>query len=134
MKEKFKETLSNILSYLLKVERRTLLWTNPSPTSPFAAQTVSLDLRDYVAVEVEAKTGASIDQYTTHKFDVGGGGLITNFQLNDTWYMRQMTANSTGIIFANGRYCYMSNGGNGVLDAVCIPTKIYGIKYGGGTA
>lgn len=110
-------------------EFKKLLWTNPSPTTAFNAQTVSLDLTNYDVVEVEAKTGASIDQYTTHLFDVGGGGIITNFQLNDTWYMRQMTVNSTGIIFANGRYCYMSNGGNGVLDSVCIPTKIYGIRY-----
>ena len=30
-----------------------LLWTNPSPTSEFAAQTVSLDLTEYNGVIVE---------------------------------------------------------------------------------
>ena len=42
MKDKFKETLTHILSYLLKVERRTLLWTNPS--NIYGAGTVALDL------------------------------------------------------------------------------------------
>ena len=34
-------------------EYRKLLWTNPSPTSSFAAQTVTLDLSSYDDVEIE---------------------------------------------------------------------------------
>lgn len=33
-------------------EYRKLLWTNPSPTSAFSAQTITLDLSDFDAIEI----------------------------------------------------------------------------------
>lgn len=108
---------------------RCLLWTNTNPTADFAPQTVSIDLTDYNEVEIVAKHSTGTNQTVTQKFAVSdGGGVITIFQLNDTWYMRQLTLTNSGITFASGRYCYMSNGGNGELYSVCIPIRIYGIK------
>lgn len=108
---------------------RCLLWTNTNPTAEFAPQTVSVDLSDYNEVEIEARNSTSNSDSVTQNFSISsGGGILTIYQLNDTWYMRQLTISNSGITFASGRYCYMSNGGNGELYAVCIPVRIYGIK------
>lgn len=122
--------MGNTIIPKLFSDYRKLLWTNPNPTSAFSAQTVSLNLTDYDEVEIEARNSTSNSDSVTQNFSFSsGGGILTIFQLNDTWYMRQLTLTNSGITFASGRYCYMTNGGNGVLDAVCVPTKIYGIKY-----
>lgn len=108
---------------------RCLLWTNTNPTAEFAPQTVSIDLTDYKEVEIIARNSTTNSESVTQKFPISNdGGVLTIFKLNDTWYMRQLTISNSGITFASGRYCYMTNGGNGELDAVCIPLRIYGIK------
>lgn len=108
---------------------RCLLWTNANPTTEFVPQTVSIDLTDFNEVEIVARNSATTNETVTQKFSISDiGGILTIFQLNDTWYMRQLTISNNGITFASGRYCYMSNGGNGDLNSVCIPIRIYGIK------
>ena len=108
---------------------RTLLWANTSPTTEFAPQTVNIDLTDYKEVEILARNSSTNSESVIQKFPISNGsGVLTIFQLNNTWYMRQLTITNSGITFASGRYCYMENGGNGELYAVCIPVRIYGIK------
>ncbi|MBQ5900532.1 MAG: hypothetical protein IIW86_01595 [Clostridia bacterium] len=102
----------------------TLLWTNPSPTVAFAAQTVSLDLSSYEAVMVKFFTVTDTPRYFTHIMFIDGnswavsaiGGSASNR------YNRLVTVSTTGLVFTNG---YM-NGTSGTKNAV--PTEIYGIK------
>ena len=112
--------------------KRTLLWINPSPTSSFAAQVISLDLSNFDEVEIVTKHNAdTTNQAVMQKFAISdGGGVITSFQMNDTWYMRRVTLSSSGVTFAEGRYCYMANGQNGALNGTCIPVRIYGLRGG----
>ena len=137
MKDKFKETLSNIFSYLLKVERRTLLWTNPS--NIYGAGTVALDLSDYDEVEILA-AGFQTSNYVYSRCPVGKDGLIQAFTTspdnasNAYTFMnsasRHYTVNSTGITFNNGQMTYAGSAYQN-WNSRAVPLKIYGIKSGG---
>lgn len=99
-----------------------LLWTNPSPTSEFTAQTVSLDLSEYAGVIVEFYHGDN-QQYVSSRVYVKktdnfsnkfGGGFVV-----DAAYAKNILAlNNEGIQFDN------TNPNN----TACIPYKIYGDK------
>ena len=129
MKEKFKETLTNILSYLLKVERRTLLWTNPSPTSPFAAQTISLDLSNYDAVDVEFRHWTNKDcRVTTRNYLNEGEGVGIGTSTDATSYgnyRRGFKMHENGVQFWGGTSNASADNNS------TIPVRIWGVKLGG---
>lgn len=99
-----------------------LLWTNPSPTSAFTAQTVNLDLTVYTGVIVEFYHGDA-QQYVSSRVYVKktddfskkfGGGFVV-----DAAYAKNILAlNDEGIQFDNGS----------PNNTACIPYKIYGVK------
>ena len=110
-------------------EYRKLLWTNPSPSSNFSAQTVSLDLSDYD--EIELFYAGTTDYANTAidyiKVAIGKGGLL-NMSANEIWW-RYVTASSTGVTFDTG-YRTPTYGANSTADnKFIIPLKFYGIKY-----
>ena len=137
MKDKFKETLSNILSYLLKVERRTLLWSNPS--NIYGTGTVALDLSDYDEVEILA-AGFQTSNYVYSRCPIGKDGLIQVFTTspdnasNAYTFMntasRHYTVTQTGITFNNGQMTYAGSAYQN-WNSRAVPLKIYGIKSGG---
>lgn len=143
MKDKFKETLMNILSYLLKVERRTLLWTNPSPTSSFAAQrTVPLDLSNYDEVEVSFMLWTGYQQTSNiMRCKVGANAIVTAVASSNSYAVgsypdplaRGMAVSVTGVQFGGGVESNPASGSNTYkyADHVLIPYQIYGIKSGG---
>lgn len=99
-----------------------LLWTNPSPTSEFTAQTVNLNLSEYIGVIVEIKYDINNEHVSsrvyakktdnfTNKF---GGGFIAQ----DANAINILSLNDSGIQFGNA-----SPNKTG-----CIPYKIYGVK------
>lgn len=141
MKDKFKETLSNILAYLLKVERRTLLWTNPSPTSDFGTQPISLDASAYDELEIYyTDYKAHNDIMPALRVSVGQAGSMNAFFGGSTYDSgvvfvanRRFAVTSTYVSFGNGNGSIPNNGWSTRND-MCIPQKIYGIKSGGGTA
>lgn len=57
----------------------TLLWTNPSPTSDFASQTISLDLKDYTFVAIELI-------FSKSTYSSGERGIVILPKLNITSY------------------------------------------------
>ena len=140
MKDKVKETLSNILAYLLKVERRTLLWTNPSPGSDFASQQVALSLNDYDEVEivyvdyklysdVPPRLRIPLNQYGSMIALFGGSTYETGVPFFAT---RKAVAYPTYILFGQGNGSHPTLNWT-VRNDMCIPWKIYGINQGGGT-
>ena len=134
MKDKFKETLTNILSYLLKVERRTLLWENPNISTAFAPQTISLDLRKYDAVEISFKhyfSGDTPQSMARAEKNVTCCCAVPTYS-NRSLPRRDFKATDTGVTFGYGSgfddtYTWYAQNNNWA-----IPVKIYGIKYGGG--
>lgn len=106
---------------------RTLLWTNPSPTSSFGAQTVSLDLSHYDSIEIEYVMQAQYQVSISAHASVGVSAYL--FGAAGGNYARQITITTTGVQFAAGIY-YAAYGGGGATtsNTVLVPIRIYGIK------
>ena len=122
---------------LVGVETRTLLWTNASPTSEFANQTLSLSLSEYDAVEIECCYGSSYTNVVetgiykksyTQQYMTCHGDIKTN---NTGFYISQrlVTVTASGITFGKGTYKNISAAAKGAEgNNYCVPLKIYGIK------
>lgn len=108
--------------------RRDLLWTNPSPTASFAAQTVSLDLSGYDEVEIVSvrSTTSTIYGCDTIKKQYSPGSVsVLGNAANVQPVYRSVQVSDTGVTFTTG---YLSgNTGNNAVWAV--PVAIFGIKF-----
>lgn len=123
-----KKVLTKILG---QCEFKTLLWTNPNPTSNFSAQTISLDLSEYDAVDVVAIASRTSDKMGTCRIYFGAPVSQGLYLLGDdaTKHARDLTLHTDGITFQNGYYQYMSSGASKTTDSgQAIPYKIYGVK------
>ena len=122
-----------------RVTTTTLLWTNPSPTTAFVAQTVPLDLSNYDAVKIVALFVENTNSSFVTELPVGSEDrAISYFYLNTTnttnastflnGCSRTASVSTTGITFGKGQMIYI---GNSYVDwnNRAIPWKIYGIKY-----
>lgn len=98
-----------------------LLWTNASPTSAFAAQTLAISLADYEIVMIESKQGSTFCNV----------GEITIMFSRDSYYpcTRDVTTTTTGISFGSGlQRTECPGSGTATVNGLCIPRRIYGIK------
>lgn len=119
-----------------EIQTRKLLHTNT--TSPFNAQTISLDLTDYDYVEVWFMQGGTSDGLLPNPLQVPIGefrsimnvhALLTS-GVNENTGGRLVTASTTGITFGN--YAYKNRRSGGTLTTAnnfAVPHYIYGIKY-----
>ena len=120
---------------LTGVETRTLLWTNASPTSAFAAQTISLDLSGYDAVEIEYYGSITVAASYIIKGKIGEPFFLFGYlnpqstSAHINLLSRSVSTATSGITFEGGfskrtsDSTVYSNNNN-----YCIPYKIYGIK------
>lgn len=120
--------------------QKKLLWTNASPTSSFAAQTISLDLSGYdmvLIVHLSNQTDgtfACVSDTLPKSIGVGKGHLIYGgFIYNATVANRGsdghrgLTFSDAGIAFENA--VRTTEGlGTAQNNALCVPYQIYGIK------
>lgn len=119
---------------------KTLLWTNPNPTSNFSAQTVTLanDANQYDMLMVESRYGATEDSISssfleptvTTRQTVMSARYVVN--ATTTIVMRDATINGTQITITTGRYIVPNGMGEGTQYA--IPLKIYGINFSGASS
>lgn len=103
----------------------TELWTNPNPTSNFAAQTVSLDLSGWSFIAIVTSFSASHDYQTTHLVRVGDTSPLDTGNLFTTMYTakRSASVSSNGVTFSTGyRNTTETTGTN-----YCIPLAVYGV-------
>lgn len=125
---------------LVGVETRTLLWTNASPTSEFAAQTLDSsdgipDLSGYDAVEIVCRYSKTDDTRMRYICDVGGSSSMywfyytaTDGKYTGVRSRNGVSASTTGVTF-NTCYGKAGNSSNSTAnDGYIIPTEIYGIK------
>lgn len=113
---------------------KELLWNNPSPTTAFPAQTLSLDLSKYEGVIIRCaySTGYNTDTQKPYQIfnyvpkDGVAHWMSTCLSSNGTGYYwkRQATVTDSGITFSDANYG-TSSAGNGYM----IPTEIYGYVY-----
>ena len=119
-------------------EYKKLLWTNPSPTSSFAAQTIIVpDISEYDDLEMVTR-GGSITTGNTFKYPVAqllegnvhwlsfiGQGATGLPSVNGRPFN---VVSSTQIHFELGGYWNTAGNSSGLATAG-VPLKIYGIKY-----
>lgn len=115
-------------------ETKTLLWTNASPTSEFAAQTISLDLSSYQFVELVSKLTTSNIGQTVDKCEVGSRVFVEKFynatstSAHATIMHRQIDFGSDSVIFADAKSKVTDENTSTTKNSLLIPYKIYGIK------
>ena len=138
MKLKMKETLAKILQYLLKCERRTLLWSVRPPNFP--AQTLLMDLSEYDFVDIVVNQTGPGSVTAVCRCKVGSNSALYIPYNNpntatDAAHMantitRTANVTPTGITFSSGQMIYDGYAYKD-WDNRCIPEYIYGIKMGG---
>ena len=104
-----------------------LLWTNASPGSSFAGQTVQLDLSGYDIVVVLGRVNTTSDNYCSCIAFKGIGNFLGFVTYHSTaskiGRYRWVTPSDSGVVFSN---CTYSSGDTDNANA--IPYQIYGIK------
>ena len=119
---------------LTGVETKTLLWTNASPTSVFAAQTISLDLSGYDTVEIVSQFITSNVGQTVEKCEFGSRVFVEKFynatstSAHATIMHRQIDVNPGGVAFADAKSKVVDENTSTTNNSLLIPYKIYGIK------
>ena len=119
-------------------ERRELLYTNPNPTSAMASQTlVASGADEYDAIEVIYKTAHVYDGYMTeispfiagaHITLLAPAGTLGEFAGNIYNAVRTISMATGGVLSADAA-SGMTSSGTTINNNMCIPYKIYGVKY-----
>lgn len=124
-----KDVLEKLKALTTSTNKKTetkLLWTNPNPTSSFAAQTVTVSgLSDYDEYEVLFRFHATLSYLNTHKSRAGFGVLLYIHDSGST-YRRQVNVSGNKLTIS-------AVAGAKNDDAYIVPYQIYGIKLGGGS-
>ena len=129
--KRFNEDLNNaIANGTLKMD---LLWTNASPTSAFAPQTIDLNFSgyDYLIINFNVVSQSSLydpipNQIYMCKNEQGAYRINTSHNVFTT---RSFIITSNGIIFNSGGFFSAYNSTTITEDNnVNIPYKIYGVK------
>ena len=125
---------------LVGVETRTLLWTNASPTSVFAAQTLDSsdgipDLSGYDAVEIVCRYSTTDDTRTRYVCDVGSSSSMywfyytaTDGKYTGVRSRNVVSVSTTGITFDTCMGKPVNSSTSTTNDGYIIPIEIYGIK------
>lgn len=119
-----KNGLEYFANKIVKIKK---LWENASPTSSFAAQTISIDLSDYDFVFITSVSSSGATKYSIY-WGAVGGAILMNYVYYTSQIIslnRALAVNSDSIDVGN---C-TSNASNN--NSVLIPLKIYGVKIGG---
>ena len=120
-----KNDLTAILNEVLPPtpsEYRKLLWTNPSPSSAFGTQTISVDADEYDSIEVEyngtsAPLIMSVRNSTYYVMTPAYGGTPS--------YRAAKLPTTNGVYFDE---CHKNSGAT-IENSYLVPLHIYGIKY-----
>lgn len=128
-------SINSLKTSLSNVKSQVLLWSNPNPTSEFAAQTISVNFTGYqfyvvVCGEVN-ESGTRI--ITSGEIPVGRRARLS-WSSGDSPYNNAVsrtidTATTTSLTFTNGS-AFSHTGGSVTANGRAIPLYIYGIKTG----
>jgi len=102
----------------------TLLYTNASPGSAFAAQTLALDLSAYDSALVEYYVNVSTLGYLPSiRVAIGRENLMAMTIADGSRYTRNVSVNAAGLTFGDA---YLN--GQSVSNASNVPLRIFGVK------
>ena len=126
--------VDNLASTALTISSNTtsgltseLVWTNASPTSEFAAQTISIDLSGVDDVEIYYQEGTDSGARYYTKIHVGSAGRLAATYGN---YLTRRYANvtTTGIDWTIGQRMNTYPSAWAEVNKVLVPVAIYAIK------
>lgn len=101
-----------------------ILWTNPSPTSNFASQNITLSSSDYDMLLWIFSTGTSNSQYISF-YTIKGKGVYASWVYNSTFLAREINYST------DTQYAIGDNKTNGTTNnASTIPQYVIGYKTG----
>lgn len=127
---RMKSYINNRIETLEQGVQIELLWENASPTTAFAAQTISLDLNDYDEIRIDYRPFYDKTNLKSETCKIGGSAIL-DLVMSNMGYVnastvfvgfRGLSATTTSVTF-NGGYNYSATD-----DRCCIPLAIYGIK------
>ena len=102
----------------------TLLYTNASPGSTFAAQTLALDLSAYDSVLIEYYVNiATLGYLPSIRVAKGRENLMSMTISDGSRYTRNVSVNAAGLTFGDA---YLN--GQSVSNASNVPLRIFGVK------
>ena len=126
---RMKAYINNRIANLEQGITMDLLWTNASPTSQFAAQTVSIsNLQDYALIMIRSKFSSGAYESIVGFYKTATGSTCTIAGTNNVIGARDITINNNSISFKVGTERATYNGGQSTNNNICIPVEIYGIK------
>lgn len=110
-------------------EKPTLLWTNPNPTSDFAAQAINIDISAYSGFLIEYKYEKTIAKYDYFYQDAVNllspyNHYITVSMNDNSYRMRRVLIDSNNHI----NFAGATNAVGTIYASIIIPYKIYGYK------
>lgn len=107
------------------------LWTNSSPDSTFAAQSLNIDCTDYGMAVVLVRARKDYDNYTT-------AILVKNYNMSMTgqiatnnyiyYYMRDAELADDSITFGAGLYIRSGSTNTTSTNEAMVPIKIWGVR------
>lgn len=111
-------------------EYKKLLWTNPSPTSSFSAQTLNVPVSDYDEIAIEYSDNTAYQGIRKTVLTKAGATSTYIFSCAGGNFARGITVTTTSVSFNNGMY-YGGYGGTNAStnNTILIPIAIYGINY-----
>lgn len=107
-----------------------LLWTNASPTSDFASQTItSVDLSEYAYAIVQYALSKSYNQYRyLWTVLIDGYEHVTFFPQYKNWN-RSVKVSTSSVYFSSCNvYNTYANTGSSISNDYMIPLYIYGVR------
>lgn len=115
-------------------ETPTLLWTNPSPTSAFAAQTLNIDTSQYEYIYIKFYATQWDDTVNEAIFPtnisypqvIGGHYSSASFSSTQI-YVRKFIISSNQISFQDG-YNVVPTSSASKTNTLCVPLEIKGYK------
>lgn len=125
-------TAGDILNWNAKADI-DLLWENASPTSDFAAQSVSVDTTGYRFLAIYFRGVAAAQRGQVQLFSAPGGDanvLIVGSTTSANFYNRRVIISGTAVEFGDGYTIKPGTTGATVSPSAAIPWYIYGIKGG----
>lgn len=101
-----------------------LLWTNASPTSEFAAQTVNVET-GYSAYIIESRTTTSNSDVRKFFLNIGDTAtMVHSTSITTASYGRPISSTDTAAVtFGDGKR------GGTTSNTHIIPTRIWGVKF-----
>ena len=106
----------------------TLLWTNPSPSTAFASQTITIENSDnYRYIQVDSIGGSTVPltSFSTQIYKNNTSNALSSYYTDGYISTRLMKISGNNITFNTG---FIGQSNKTSSDNYCIPLRIYGLN------